>query len=213
MTNATTTTTSSSIISSSSTTTTTPAQRRQARRLEVRYGQNKSDDNKKRYVHMLNSTLIATERAMCCVVENYQTKSGINVPPVLQEFMGGVSFIPFVAPPPKGKKGSPPPPQYVPSAAEAEGMSEAGRSDLLAYLRPHMPAINAAMNAVARDRPKDPLAALAAILGGGAPDGGAEPAAAKPKEQRGGLHKFDPDEVDVEGGKATAEDFMDAFGF
>ena len=37
------------------------------------------------------------------------------------------------------------------------------------------------------------------------------PAAAK--EQRGGLHKFDADEVDVEGGKATADDFMDAFGF
>ena len=193
----------------------------QARRLEVRYGQNKSDDNKKRYVHMLNSTLIATERAMCCVVENYQTKSGINVPPVLQEYMGGVTFMPFVHPPPKGKKGSPPPAQYVPSAEEVEGMNAAGRDDLLGYLRPHMPAINAAMNAVARDRPANPLAALSRILAGdGAAANGApaEPAAlaepaAPEKEMRGGLHKFDPDEVDVEGGKATVDDLMDAFGF
>ena len=57
----------------------------QSRRLEVRYGtQGKSDDGKKQYVHMLNSTLVATERALCCVLENYQTKCGIKVPDVLQ---------------------------------------------------------------------------------------------------------------------------------
>lgn len=33
------------------------------------------------------------------------------------------------------------------------------------------------------------------------------------KEQRGGLHKFDEEEVDVYGGNATADDLMDAFGF
>ena len=33
------------------------------------------------------------------------------------------------------------------------------------------------------------------------------------KRAAGGLHKFDPDEVDVHGGDATADDFMDAFGF
>ncbi len=38
-------------------------------------------------------------------------------------------------------------------------------------------------------------------------------AAAGAKEQRGGLHKFDADEVDVEGGDASAEDFLGAFGF
>merc|ERR1712087_1076375 len=53
--------------------------------------------------------------------------------------------------------------------------------------------------------------------GGDAPaeaaDAPAEPPAGDAKEMRGGLHKFDPDEVDVEGGDATADDLMDAFGF
>ena len=33
------------------------------------------------------------------------------------------------------------------------------------------------------------------------------------KKVAGGLHKFDASEVDVNGGNATADDFMDAFGF
>merc|ERR1719183_1993628 len=33
------------------------------------------------------------------------------------------------------------------------------------------------------------------------------------KKATGGLHKFDASEVDVYGGDATADDFMDAFGF
>ena len=33
------------------------------------------------------------------------------------------------------------------------------------------------------------------------------------KKVSGGLHKFDASEVDVNGGTATADDFMDAFGF
>ena len=37
--------------------------------------------------------------------------------------------------------------------------------------------------------------------------------AATGKRAAGGLHKFDPDEVDVNGGKGTADDFLDAFGF
>ena len=37
--------------------------------------------------------------------------------------------------------------------------------------------------------------------------------AAKGKRAAGGMHKFDPDEVDVHGGSAIADDFMDAFGF
>jgi colicin import membrane protein len=36
---------------------------------------------------------------------------------------------------------------------------------------------------------------------------------AEGKKVSGGLHKFDASEVDVHGGKATADDFMDAFGF
>ena len=44
---------------------------------------------------MLNATLCATERTMCCVVENYQTEEGVRVPKVLQPFMGGIEFIPY----------------------------------------------------------------------------------------------------------------------
>jgi hypothetical protein len=70
---------------------------------------------------MLNSTLIATERAMCCLIENYQTKSGIKVPQVLQEHMGGVTFIPFVSALPVPKKG-PKPEQFVPTQEQLKEM-------------------------------------------------------------------------------------------
>lgn len=69
----------------------------QARRMETRYvGSGKQNENVKEYVHMLNSTLCATTRTMCCIVENYQTPDGVNIPEVLQPYMGGVKFIPFV---------------------------------------------------------------------------------------------------------------------
>ena len=45
----------------------------EARRLEVRCGLKTKDRARKVYVHMLNGTLCATERALCCLVENYQT--------------------------------------------------------------------------------------------------------------------------------------------
>lgn len=45
----------------------------ESRRLEVRHGLKKGGEERKQYVHMLNGTLCATERAMCCVVENWQT--------------------------------------------------------------------------------------------------------------------------------------------
>ena len=44
---------------------------------------------------MLNATLCATERTMCCIMENYQTEEGLRVPKVLQPFMGGIDFIPY----------------------------------------------------------------------------------------------------------------------
>jgi len=76
----------------------------QARSLEVRYGYVKQGDTEKKYVHMLNSTLCATSRTICCLLENYQTPEGIKVPAVLQPYMGGIEFIPFVqAPPPRGR--------------------------------------------------------------------------------------------------------------
>lgn len=65
----------------------------QSRSLEIRCGGGKVGE--KRYVHLLNSTLCATERAMCCVLEHYQTGEGIRVPEVLQPYVGGEKFIPF----------------------------------------------------------------------------------------------------------------------
>jgi len=238
----------------------------QSRRLEVRYGTGgKTDDGKKVYVHMLNSTLCATERCLCCIVENYQTQGGIKVPKVLQPHMGGVKFIPFVNEMPKPKKG-PATPQFVPTAEQVkelqEECEEEGKAELQEYMNGIVPAINAALNMIAKDRPDDPLAALASLLGVAGKGGGrgafpapvepefdltkakAEEAeelkirqekerkkaeeAGKAEEERiarmkelegqgkkvsGGIHKFDASEVDVHGGTATADDFMDAFGF
>ncbi|GAA5854441.1 hypothetical protein JCM8547_001823 [Rhodosporidiobolus lusitaniae] len=80
----------------------------QSRALEVRCGIKKQGDTKKVYVHMLNGTLCATERALCCLVENYQTPDGIIVPEPLRPYMGGRDFIPYVRelPPVAGKKES-----------------------------------------------------------------------------------------------------------
>lgn len=46
----------------------------QSRALEIRFGTKKATDARKAYVHALNATLCATERALCCVMENYQTE-------------------------------------------------------------------------------------------------------------------------------------------
>jgi len=72
----------------------------QARRLGVKFTGKKENGEQGGYVHMLNSTLCATERALCCVLENYQTPEGIKVPKVLQPFLGpfldGKDIIPYV---------------------------------------------------------------------------------------------------------------------
>lgn len=75
----------------------------QSRRLEIRCGLRKMGDREKRYVHCLNSTLSATERTLCCLLENYQTPEGLTVPEKLRPYMGGVDFIPFTAPAPAAK--------------------------------------------------------------------------------------------------------------
>jgi len=46
----------------------------QSRALEIRCGTKTQTDVKKKYVHALNSTLCATERALCCILENFQTE-------------------------------------------------------------------------------------------------------------------------------------------
>lgn len=70
----------------------------QARRLQIRYGQTKKMSGQVEYVHMLNGTLCAVTRAICCILENYQTKDGIRIPKVLQDFMPQKyrEFIPFI---------------------------------------------------------------------------------------------------------------------
>ena len=64
----------------------------QARRLRIRYRDNVNDETK--LVHTLNSTLIATERTMVSIIENYQTDNGtVQVPDVLQKYMGDTKAI------------------------------------------------------------------------------------------------------------------------
>ena len=71
----------------------------QSRRLDIRCGVKKNTfENQKKYVHCLNSTLCATERTICCILENYQTAEGVVVPEVLRPYMGGKEFIPFAVP-------------------------------------------------------------------------------------------------------------------
>uniref|UniRef100_A0A7S1QH77 serine--tRNA ligase n=1 Tax=Alexandrium catenella TaxID=2925 RepID=A0A7S1QH77_ALECA len=64
----------------------------QARAMRTKCGFRPEDP----FCHMLNSTLCATERALCCLVENYQEKDGVRVPRVLVPFLLGQEFLPFV---------------------------------------------------------------------------------------------------------------------
>eukprot|EP00466_Bigelowiella_natans_P000567 jgi/Bigna1/33087/e_gw1.1.224.1 len=58
------------------------------------------------HVHMLNSTLCASQRTLCCLLENCQTSAGIRVPEPLVIYVG-TSFIPFVhKEPPSASPGS-----------------------------------------------------------------------------------------------------------
>ncbi|MFL6498556.1 MAG: serine--tRNA ligase [Nitrososphaera sp.] len=64
----------------------------QARRLGIRFRDKPNEET--RFVHTLNSTLIATERTMVAVLENFQTSDGtVVVPKVLQKYMGGINEI------------------------------------------------------------------------------------------------------------------------
>jgi seryl-tRNA synthetase len=50
----------------------------------------------KLYVHMLNCTLAATQRTLCCVLENWQEEGGVRVPDCLRPYMPmGIDFVPF----------------------------------------------------------------------------------------------------------------------
>ena len=68
----------------------------QARAMEVRCGVKKLNEREKKYCHFLNSTLCATTRTICAILENYQTSEGVKVPDVLVPYMGGRTFLPFI---------------------------------------------------------------------------------------------------------------------
>jgi len=64
----------------------------QAVRSKIRF-RNKPDEPTK-WVHTLNSTLVASERALIAILENYQTEAGsVLIPQVLQPYMGGATSI------------------------------------------------------------------------------------------------------------------------
>jgi len=59
----------------------------QARRLKIRYREKTNEDTK--YLHTLNSTLVATSRVLVSIMENFQNKDGhVEIPSVLQKYMG-----------------------------------------------------------------------------------------------------------------------------
>ena len=64
----------------------------QSRRLRIRFRDKSNEET--RFVHTLNSTLVATERTMVTIVENYQTVNGtVEVPDVLQRYMMDIKEI------------------------------------------------------------------------------------------------------------------------
>ena len=64
----------------------------QARSLRIRYRDNPNDETS--LVHTLNSTLVAIQRTLVAILENYQTVKGtIIVPEALKKYMGGIDEI------------------------------------------------------------------------------------------------------------------------
>ena len=64
----------------------------QARRLGIRFRDKTNEET--RLVHTLNSTLVATERTMVAILETFQTSKGtVEIPKVLQKYMGGLEEI------------------------------------------------------------------------------------------------------------------------
>jgi seryl-tRNA synthetase len=64
----------------------------QARRLGIRFKDKTNEET--RLVHTLNSTLVATERTMVSIMENYQTSNGeVEIPDTLSKYMGDMKKI------------------------------------------------------------------------------------------------------------------------
>lgn len=57
----------------------------QARRINARF---RRKDGSVEYVHTLNSTLVATERTICAIFENFFDGKGVEIPKVLRKYTG-----------------------------------------------------------------------------------------------------------------------------
>ncbi|KAI5172435.1 seryl-tRNA synthetase [Nematocida sp. LUAm3] len=66
----------------------------QSRDLNIRYGYVDSNESTKKFVHLLNGTLCAVQRTLCCLLENYQGADGVFVPEALIPYVGK-DFIPY----------------------------------------------------------------------------------------------------------------------
>jgi seryl-tRNA synthetase len=63
----------------------------QARKLNIRYDKSSGE---REFVHTINSTAIATSRALVAILENNQQKDGtVTVPKVLRKYMNGLEII------------------------------------------------------------------------------------------------------------------------
>lgn len=63
----------------------------QSRRLNIKYS---DENNKKEFVHTMNSTACAIGRTLIAIYENYQDKNGnIRIPDVLIPYMNGIEII------------------------------------------------------------------------------------------------------------------------
>ncbi|KAF8819057.1 putative seryl-tRna synthetase, cytoplasmic [Cardiosporidium cionae] len=60
----------------------------QSRELDIHLGYKSQSNMTRGFVHLLNATLVASERCMCCILENYQTEEGVIVPRVLVPYVG-----------------------------------------------------------------------------------------------------------------------------
>ena len=57
-------------------------------RINTKYGMNE-------YVHMLNCTLCANTRTLCCLAEAYQTEGGMIIPKVLRPYLDNIENVNF----------------------------------------------------------------------------------------------------------------------
>mmetsp|Transcript_11539 Transcript_11539/g.28789 ORF Transcript_11539/g.28789 Transcript_11539/m.28789 type:complete len:431 (+) Transcript_11539:3608-4900(+) len=65
----------------------------QSKKINIKLKSSKKN-NEINFPHMLNSTLCATTRVICCILENFQTEFGVVIPSILRSYTG-ISFIPF----------------------------------------------------------------------------------------------------------------------